>query len=49
MFAIENVFYLTEKEKFLVGRKDCEFLIQDDQSISRKHAIIRLKVINYIE
>ncbi|XP_018580244.1 nibrin [Anoplophora glabripennis] len=39
----ENVFYLTEKDKFLVGRKDCDFLIQDDQSISRKHAIIRLK------
>ncbi|KAJ8920805.1 hypothetical protein NQ315_004946 [Exocentrus adspersus] len=48
LFLLKNindgrVFYLTGKDQFLVGRKECDFLIQDDQSISRKHAIIRLK------
>ncbi|KAJ8954433.1 hypothetical protein NQ318_011109 [Aromia moschata] len=38
-----SVFYLVNKDQFIVGRKECDFLISNDQSISRKHAIIRLK------
>nr|CAH7758688.1 unnamed protein product [Callosobruchus chinensis] len=33
------------KDKYEVGRKNCNFLIEDDLSISRKHAIIEVEVL----
>lgn len=39
-----NVFYLLGKKVFLVGRKNVDFLIENDKSISKQHAVIRIEV-----
>ncbi|KAG5898744.1 hypothetical protein JTB14_020938 [Gonioctena quinquepunctata] len=48
LYLLENqndgkIFYLLNQIEFVVGRKDCDILLQNDQSISRKHGVIRIK------
>ncbi|XP_074025637.1 nbs [Leptinotarsa decemlineata] len=48
LYLLENkndgkTFYLLNQNEFVIGRKDCDILLQNDQSISRRHAIIRIK------
>lgn len=41
---LDTTFYLIKKDKFIIGRKNCDFLITNDQSISKEHASICIKV-----
>ncbi|CAH1176118.1 unnamed protein product [Phaedon cochleariae] len=48
LFLLKNdntgaVFYLINQTEFIVGRRDCNILIENDQSISRKHAKLLIK------
>lgn len=36
--------YFLNDGQYTVGRKDCDILITNDQSISRKHAVFTVKV-----
>ncbi|KAI4471197.1 nibrin-related [Holotrichia oblita] len=38
-----KAFYLFDGRDYTVGRKDCDILIKDDTSISRKHATLSVK------
>lgn len=54
IYRITNVFkflfkgtyakYLIDNETFRVGRKEGEIVIENDQSISRKHAVLTVTV-----
>ncbi|GJQ70904.1 putative second BRCT domain on Nijmegen syndrome breakage protein [Trypoxylus dichotomus] len=39
----DKAFYLFDSREYVVGRKDCDILIKDDTSISRKHAFLSIK------
>src|SRR6218665_1160794 len=36
------VHYLSVGKEYNIGRRDCEILIPEDMSISRKHAVIKI-------
>ena len=36
---VSEIYMLSDKE-YVVGRKDCDILLKDDPSISRKHAVL---------
>ncbi|CAH1953580.1 unnamed protein product [Acanthoscelides obtectus] len=49
LFSLTNThtgtkFYLLQT-KYEVGRKNCSFLIENDVSISRKHAVIEVQMV----
>lgn len=39
-----KAFYIFQNREYIVGRKECDILIKDDTSISRKHALLTIKV-----
>lgn len=43
-----NVFYFINKNEFLVGRRECDMLIGNDRAVSKKHALIRIKVSKHV-
>ncbi|CAH0556920.1 unnamed protein product [Brassicogethes aeneus] len=48
LFILNNLkggvtLYFYESKEYSIGRKDCDFVLTNDKSISRKHAIIKLE------
>lgn len=43
-FFVGSITYLLNNNKYFVGRKNCEIIIKNDKAISRKHALLIVKV-----